>query len=249
MENNSGHKPARRNVTEMNGSKKMNSAYYCVERESGRIPARKASKMMVSRRALFHILPVGAASCLGCAGAALCAAQSEAQTTPQTPPSGPSAKADMTWEQVFNLSYRGYAHRMKRLSSRIGDDPFLKMLREVSSEAAVESSADLMKSAPARDLATFTLYMKAQMTTLPIYRAALVWDTVEQSTAAFEIHVAQCLWAKTFRAQDAAEIGYATICYPDYAMTTAFNPKLKMIRSKTLMQGHDCCNHRWVTES
>jgi len=29
---------------------------------------------------------------------------------------------------------------------------------------------------------------------------------------------------------------------------SAFNPKLKMIRSKTLMQGHDCCNHRYVVE-
>ena len=155
----------------------------------------------------------------------------------------------MTWEQVFNFSYRGYARRMKKVSLRIGDEQFLKVLREASSEATAESSADLLKSAPSRDLATLTLYLKTQMTTAPMYRAALVWETVEQSPAAFEIHVSQCLWAKTFRAKDAAEIGYATICYPDYAITTAFSPKLKLVRTKTLMQGHDCCNHRWVMES
>jgi hypothetical protein len=29
---------------------------------------------------------------------------------------------------------------------------------------------------------------------------------------------------------------------------SAFNPKLQMIRSKTLMQGHDGCNRRYVME-
>jgi hypothetical protein len=47
---------------------------------------------------------------------------------------------------------------------------------------------------------------------------------------------------------NAADIGFATVCFTDYATAAAFNPKLKMIRSKTLMQGHDCCNHRYVME-
>jgi len=63
-----------------------------------------------------------------------------------------------------------------------------------------------------------------------------------------EIRVTECLWAKTFRDAKAGDIGYATICYQDYAMSQGFSSKLKMIRSKTLMQGHDYCNHRWVWE-
>lgn len=59
----------------------------------------------------------------------------------------------------------------------------------------------------------------------------------------------ECLWAATFRAAGAEDIGYATICHPDFATTTAFNPRMRMIRTKTLMQGHDCCNHRWVMEA
>ncbi len=32
----------------------------------------------------------------------------------------------------------------------------------------------------------------------------------------------------------------------DFATVTAFNPKLKMIRTKTLMQGADSCDHRYI---
>ena len=38
----------------------------------------------------------------------------------------------------------------------------------------------------------------------------------------------------------------AALCNMDYSWPTAFNPKFKMERDKTLMQGHDCCNHRYV---
>ena len=71
---------------------------------------------------------------------------------------------------------------------------------------------------------------------------------VEDTESAFEIKVSECLWAETFRAQDAGDIGFAWICYADYSWPQGFNPKLKMIRDKTLMEGHEYCNHRYVIE-
>ena len=47
---------------------------------------------------------------------------------------------------------------------------------------------------------------------------------------------------------DAARIGYSYICYADYATAQAFNPKIVMRRSKTLMQGDSYCNHRYEME-
>ena len=53
-------------------------------------------------------------------------------------------------------------------------------------------------------------------------------------------------WAKTFREAGSADIGYAAVCHEDYAACQAFNPKIKMIRTKTLMQGDGCCDHRLI---
>ncbi len=47
----------------------------------------------------------------------------------------------------------------------------------------------------------------------------------------------------------AAELGYAWICHPDFAIATAFNPKMHLKRDTTLMQGESCCNHRWEVEA
>ncbi|TRZ85262.1 hypothetical protein D4R89_12595 [bacterium] len=37
-------------------------------------------------------------------------------------------------------------------------------------------------------------------------------------------------------------------CYADFASAEEFNSKMRMIRTKTLMQGDDCCNNRYVIE-
>ena len=79
-------------------------------------------------------------------------------------------------------------------------------------------------------------------------RHVLNSDIVETTDHAYEIRVSECLWAKTFRDLGAAGIGYAVICHADYAYCQGFNPKIRMIRTKTLMEGDDCCNHRWVWE-
>jgi hypothetical protein len=68
---------------------------------------------------------------------------------------------------------------------------------------------------------------------------------VEDQPAAFEVKVEECLWAATFRKHKAEDLGYLLICHPDFAMARGFNPKMKLHRTKTLMQGHKCCNHRW----
>ncbi len=70
-------------------------------------------------------------------------------------------------------------------------------------------------------------------------------DIVEKSETVYEMHVTECLWAETFKKRNAADIGYATICYSDYGSAAATHPKLKLTRTKTIMEGHGYCNHRW----
>jgi hypothetical protein len=78
------------------------------------------------------------------------------------------------------------------------------------------------------------------------WKHALTFDVIEDTKTAFEVKVIECIWAKTFHDFKAPDIGYAMVCYADFAMAPAYNPKMKLNRTKTLMQGHDCCNHRYV---
>jgi hypothetical protein len=153
------------------------------------------------------------------------------------------ADSEMTFEQVYNFAFRGLlVPLLKNLSKEYGPG-FIEALKRAASETAARSQQQSAESVPKQDLSAFTSYLRV---TNRFWRHVLTFDVVEDTETAVEVKVTECLWAKTFREADAAEIGYATICYPDFAMCQAFNPKIRLTRSKTLMQGDDCCDHRWV---
>ena len=69
---------------------------------------------------------------------------------------------------------------------------------------------------------------------------------MELTDRVFEVKVTNCLWARTFRERDAGDIGYAAMCHGDFSSAAAYHSKLKLERTKTLMEGHDCCNQKFT---
>jgi hypothetical protein len=53
------------------------------------------------------------------------------------------------------------------------------------------------------------------------------------------------MWADEFRKHAAAEVGYSFYCCWDYGFCQGLNPHIKFTRTKTLMQGDDCCDHTY----
>jgi hypothetical protein len=197
----------------------------------------KNSSFMPGRRQfLLNILPAGTLFCLGCSNL-LALAQSEGK--PQASPAKHKFLEDsgMSFEAVYKFAFQNhFIPVMENLGDVVGKDKFMEILRKASSQAGAQNMKRLTQNLPKRDLAVLAAFMKGS----PLYKKVLTFEVVEESEKALEI--------KTFREANASEIGYAAICYPDFATASAFNPKIKMIRTKTLMQGHDCCNHRYVME-
>jgi hypothetical protein len=80
----------------------------------------------------------------------------------------------------------------------------------------------------------------------PGFENSLTLEIVEDTDTVFEIKVTECLWASTFLEADAGDIGYAHVCFGDYAWAEGYNPRIEMVRDHTLMQGHAYCNHRYL---
>jgi hypothetical protein len=79
---------------------------------------------------------------------------------------------------------------------------------------------------------------------------SLTGEVVQDTESVFELRVTECISEAVFReAGLAGEIGHAAVCNMDYTWPVAFNADFKMERSKTLMQGHDCCNHRYINSA
>ena len=152
----------------------------------------------------------------------------------------------MTYAQVFTFAYANYIKQMKALDEIMGEKKLIEMLKTVGSKIAEESGKKWAEKLPNNDLASFLAVLKKPD---EFWRHALTFDFVKDTESECELKVTECLWAKTFKEHDAADLGYACVCNSDYAMVKAFNPKLELTRSKTLMQGYDCCNHRYVMKA
>ncbi len=146
---------------------------------------------------------------------------------------------------MFRFAYqKDLIPLLKELAAVVGREQFVKMLQAAGEEIVRKKTAG--RPPVVSDLVAFASNMQNPP---PLIQHALDAEIVEQSAAAFEYRVKRCLWAKAFRDSDAADFGYSIVCYPDYAVAKGLNPKLRLIRNKTLMQGDDACTLRYVMEA
>lgn len=66
-----------------------------------------------------------------------------------------------------------------------------------------------------------------------------------ESPTELSLHVSECLYADVFKELAATESGYLMVCNPDHAYAHTCHPRIKLRRSKTIMQGDSHCNHTW----
>lgn len=66
---------------------------------------------------------------------------------------------------------------------------------------------------------------------------------VEHKEHGVQIYCTKCPLADMARTIGEPEWGYRFYCATDPIMVEAFNPNIGLIRTKTLMEGHDHCNH------
>ncbi len=191
---------------------------------------------------LSSVLPAGAAACLGCKS--LCGFfRSTDQSQQSAEQSKFLAESEFTYKDIFDFAFRYYyIPTLQGLRGQFKGD-FIEAVKKGSEESGRRSAKDFAANVPDNDFETFKSWATNPE---PFWEHALSWEIVENSDSGFEVKISECLWAKTFRDADAADIGYAGICYGDFAYASAYNPKLSLERSKTLMQGHDRCNHRWL---
>lgn len=156
-----------------------------------------------------------------------------------------SNPSNMPMERIFQFAYtNAYIPQMQYLADELGRERFLELLKKASTNTVMKKFHGIEARFPKRDLGVFSGLFKNNAN----LKDTLTFTIIEDSDKTFEIKVTECLWAKTFLEAKAGDIGFAGVCFADYATATAFNPKIQMIRDKTLMQGHNCCNHRYVTD-
>lgn len=181
------------------------------------------------RQFLSKSIIAGTSLCLGCSHF-LSPATGQNNKTNNLFQDKISGNSGMSYEQVSNFAFRNILiPQLKNISNQIGREKFIEMLRNASDEEW--SKSEITK----RFYASIPQEFMSNVLDL---------EVLEKSDNQRVYKITSCLWAKTFREDEAADIGYAMWCYGDYAIAKSENEKLH--REKTLMQGHDCCLFKWT---
>ena len=144
--------------------------------------------------------------------------------------------------QQIERENREFIRFINTLKAELGEDEIIRLLNIYSADFGRAIGAMQAQRMPDTTFQTFVGQFRP-----PRYSSILTHEVVEDTDKAFGLQVTECVIAETFQAAGlGGAIGHAAVCNMDYYWPTAFNPNLKMERNRTLMQGHDHCNHRYL---
>ena len=93
--------------------------------------------------------------------------------------------------------------------------------------------------------------LKAFQDVMPLWTkgGALEIEVKEQTDTSFTFNVTRCRYAETYKAMGLGEIGALLSCNRDGAFCEGYDPKLKLERTQTIMQGASHCDFKYRYEA
>jgi hypothetical protein len=147
----------------------------------------------------------------------------------------------MTYRQIVRMRNQSFIQFARFLQKEIGNEKVIELIKKHTDERLLQRAKEDLKRLGKSDFKSYISIFRD-----PRMQASLTMEIIQDTDKIFEIKVTDCLAAESFLPYKAGDIGYAAVCWGDYIWAEGFNPKIKLIRDKTLMQGHDCCNHKYI---
>ena len=123
----------------------------------------------------------------------------------------------------------------------LGRDKALSILQEIIKNDAEKSAQELAKK--------YGNSMKSLARVVHEVWAvddAMEMEFIEESDQKLKFNVTRCRYIDAYHKNDMQDLGVYLSCNRDIAFAPAFNPDFQLIRSKTLMEGDDCCDFCFI---
>ena len=147
----------------------------------------------------------------------------------------------MTYRRMAAIQNRSFIQFARFLQKEFGEEKVIELIKKQTDERLLQQAKADLKRLGNSDFKTYISIFRD-----PRMLASLNMEIIQDTDTVFEIKVTDCLAAESFLPHKAGDLGFAAVCWGDYIWAEGFNPKIKLIRDKTIMQGHDCCNHKYV---
>ena len=149
----------------------------------------------------------------------------------------------LTYEEHFRRIFTIFVSFLRTLEKELGSERMIDIVRTWNIQRGIEigERASFKNFKDFRDYWMGTADHKYWSGTFTV-------EFPEVTESVLQCKYTDCLWAKIFTELNAADIGKVAICEKDFTMAKAMSPHLRLERTKTIMEGHDCCNHRFIWE-
>jgi predicted ArsR family transcriptional regulator len=161
-------------------------------------------------------------------------------------------KVEMTLGEMYNpsweLPHKGIVEIARELETIIGKEKTLKLLTKIAEKFMIEQAKEATKDNPIESFSDFLELFK-KTSEESFWDKINVDEYVRITENTREVKTVECVAADVWRNWGAEDIGYAYNCVADFAFIQALHPKMKLERTKTLMQGHDCCDFKFIWDN
>ncbi len=155
---------------------------------------------------------------------------------------GFQSPSDFTYEKLFNFTFSNwFISYMKGLEKEMGSEKLNELLTQIGDEHYRKSVGSMFSEVKDRSVQSLIENFWEPTMKSDFGSSTIKIEIPTKSKNTCTVKMTECLFAKTFRDNDAGEMGYAAICHADFAVADEFNPDIVLKRDKCLMKGDDCC--------
>lgn len=133
---------------------------------------------------------------------------------------------------------------MREVSKKMGNEEALAILRDINQKEAFQRGREMAKDAGGngievliKDVATWGVGGSWEM------------EVLEQTSQTYFFNVLRCPYYEKYCELGLEELGVELSCCRDEPFARGLNPRLKLLRTKTIMEGADSCDFKYYLES
>jgi hypothetical protein len=129
---------------------------------------------------------------------------------------------------------------IKALAERIGLEEALSILGQVNEKEAYERGRSMAEAGGRNDI-------QALVEEVATWGRGGIWEmeVLERTERTYFFDVLKCPYHQKYKDLGLVELGVQLSCCRDEPFARGFNPRLKLVRTKTIMEGADRCDFRY----
>ena len=132
---------------------------------------------------------------------------------------------------------------LNAFKDRFGEDATRETAVKVITEIAREQGREMAQFLGNNDLVTLAANKDPWRK-----GGALDVEETERTEKAYSFNVTRCGYADMYKKMGFSDLGDIFSCTRDFEFSTGFNPKIKLTRTQTIMNGDAYCNFRYTLE-